>query len=279
MKNSASFMLAVFLTIQVTPSPCVAEPKPLWEVGLGVGSVLFSDYPGAATSHGYVLPVPYFRYRGQFLRSDDEGMRGVLLDRPEVTFKVSLGASVPVKSKSDAARSGMPNLDGTIEAGPSMDWHLWHSESRTVVVDFRVPVRLAVTVDSRPQAIGWFVAPNINIDIRNAPALGGGHLGLLVGPLYSARRYNDYYYSVAARYATNTRPEYQAPGGYAGAEAIAAFSKRFPRFWVGAFVRYRTMTGAVFADSPLVKRTEDIAAGVGVAWMISSSAQLVDADQ
>lgn len=35
-----------------------AEEKPLWEVGLGAGFLVFNDYRGAATTHVYPVPVP-----------------------------------------------------------------------------------------------------------------------------------------------------------------------------------------------------------------------------
>ena len=255
-----------------------ARPRPLWELGLGVGAVNFNDYPGAASSHVYVVPVPYLRYRGRFLRADRDGARGVLLERSWLTVNVSAGAAVPVRSRDDAARSGMPNLAATVEIGPALDFHLWRSAAGNMAVDLRVPARLALTVGSRPRSLGWFMAPNLNLDIRHPAGLQGWNLGLLAGPLYATRRYNDYYYSVAPRYVAPGRPAYQADGGYAGAAAVVALSRRFPRCWVGAFLRYQRLDGAVYADSPLVHRHDYLAAGVGVAWVLGHSAHQVEAD-
>jgi hypothetical protein len=55
-----------------------------------------------------------------------------------------------------------------------------------------------------------------------------------------------------------------------------SLSKRFPRYWVGAFVRYDTLSGASFADSPLVRSNSYWAAGIGIAWMIGKSSRMVD---
>ena len=262
----------------VLPSLCLSEPKPLWELGIGPAFIVFSDYPGAPASHGYAVPFPYVRYRGKILHSDEEGLRGMLFEQPSVAVNISLGASVPVRSSEDSARGGMPNLDATFEVGPSLNFHLWHSRDSAVAVDFRLPARLAVTVDTRPRSVGWFMAPNINVDIHGPPELPGWKLGVLVGPIYSTRRYNDYYYSVAPEFETQQRAAYQAPGGYAGVEVVAALSRRFRTIWVGSFIRYRTLQGAVFAESPLVKRTDDLAAGIGVAWLVSRSSRQVNAD-
>jgi outer membrane scaffolding protein for murein synthesis (MipA/OmpV family) len=55
-----------------------------------------------------------------------------------------------------------------------------------------------------------------------------------------------------------------------------ALSRRFPRYWVGGFMRYDTLAGAVFENSPLVKRSSTVSAGVAVTWVFSESSKLVD---
>jgi len=81
---------------------------------------------------------------------------------------------------------------------------------------------------------------------------------------------------VAPQYATKLRPAYQAVGGYAGTQTAAALSKRFPHFWVGAYVRYDTLSGAAFIDSPLVQSRSYWAGGVGISWMIHRSSTMVE---
>jgi hypothetical protein len=60
---------------------------------------------------------------------------------------------------------------------------------------------------------------------------------------------------------------------------LAAASKRFPSFWVGGFVRYDTLSGAVFADSPLVKQKNYLAGGIAIAWVLGESSRKVDATE
>ena len=93
--------------------------------------------------------------------------------------------------------------------------------------------------------------------------------------MFADRRYNQYFYSVAPQYATAARPEYQAAGGYAGTQSLAALSKRFPKFWVGAYMRFDSLDGAAFVDSPLVQRRTYWSGGFGFAWMIGQSSRLV----
>src|SRR5947207_304785 len=139
-----------------------AEPRPLWEFGLGAGALVFNDYRGAATVHVYPVPVPYLVYRGKFLRSN--------------------------------------------------------------------------------------------------------------------HRYDDYFYSVAPQYATADRPAFQAHGGYAGTQFIAALTRRYPSCWLGAYLRHDTLAGASFADSPLIRRDRYWSGGFGVAWIIRRSSRLVDSE-
>ncbi|MGH8209550.1 MAG: MipA/OmpV family protein, partial [Steroidobacteraceae bacterium] len=246
---------------------------PLWELGLGLGAVGFRDYRGSDTTHAYPVPVPYFIYRGRYLQADRNGLKSKLFNQDRVELNVSLSATTPVLN--NATRQGMPELRPTLEIGPALDVHVWRSASERVKLDVRLPVRAAFTVGS-PGYIGWFSNPNINLDIANAAGFTGWNLGLLTGPLFAARRYDAYYYSVAPQYATLDRPAYQATGGYAGSQMLASLSKRYPKFWTGAYLRYDTLAGAAFESSPLVKSRGYWSAGIGIAWMIGHSSRLVE---
>jgi MipA family protein len=275
--QSAKWLLPCIAAL--APQFSAADEQPLWELGAGAGVVEFSDYPGSATTRVYPIPVPYVRYRGEFLRSDRDGVHGILFNQPRLSLNISVGASVPVSSHDDPARAGMPNLSAVLEAGPSLDVHLWWSSDRSVTVDLRVPARLGITISTAPQAIGWTLAPNINVDLLHVGGSDGWNVGLLAGPLFATRGYNQYFYSVAPEYATPDRAEYAAGAGYAGAELTAALSRRYPRMWVGAFARFLDLEGASFVDSPLVQRRKDLAAGIGFAWMISRSSRMVEASE
>ena len=249
---------------------------PLWEFGLGVGALALNDYRGADTAHAYPIPIPYVVYRGEFLRADRDGVRGVFFNRDLIEINVSVNATTPVESHNTSAREGMPDLKPTVEIGPSIDWHIWRSDERRVRLDLRMPLRMAMTIEDSSRAIGWFFAPRLTLDFIDIGARPGWNIGLLAGPLFASQRYNQYFYTVAPEYARSDRPAYQAPGGFAGTQLLTSLSKRFPRYWVGAFVRYDTLSGASFADSPLVRSNSYWAAGIGIAWMIGKSSRMVD---
>ena len=253
-----------------------ADPHPLWEFGFGVGALAFNDYRGASTSHLWPAPVPYFIYRGQYLRADRDGVHGRFVDSPHLEFEISANATAPVFSHSSAIRSGMPNIEPTIELGPALRWHVWRSAGEQLRLDVQLPVREAITVSSPPQAIGVIFAPSLNLDYRAGGALTGWNFGALAGPLYAQQRYHQYFYGVVPAFATPTRPAYEATGGYSGSQLLFAATRRFDRYWLGAYLRHDWLAGAVFEDSPLVQQRSYWAGGVGFVWMISASSRMVD---
>lgn len=257
---------------------CRAEDRPLWELGLGAGAIAFADYRGADSSHVFPLPIPYFVYRGKLFRADRDGVRGMLINNPVAELNVSVDATTPVSSRNNSARAGMPDLKPTVEFGPSLDVHLWRSSNDRRRLDLRIPVRKAFTIERQPQSTGWFVAPRLNLDLRDIAGHAGWDVGMLIAPLFADRQYHDYFYSVAPSYATASRPAYRAPGGYSGTELLAATSRRYRNYWVGAFVRYDSLSGAAFLASPLVRSRSYWAGGFGIARIIGKSQRQVAGD-
>lgn len=258
----------------------VAEPLrvalPRWEFGAGIGAVAFADYRGADSTHVYALPLPYFIYRGRFLRADRGGLRSRLFARDDLELTLSASATTPVRSHNNRARMGMPDLKPTVELGPAITLRLWRSTDQRRRLEVRGPLRAALSVESSPRAVGYFFAPTVNFDISGAAGgLKGWQLGALAGPLFADRRYHDYFYGVAAPYRTATRPTFRARAGYGGTQFTVALSKHFEHFWLGTFLRYDSLAGAVFDASPLVRTHSYWSTGIGVAWQITESSQRV----
>jgi outer membrane protein len=261
------------------PAMAAADALPLWELGLGLGAFALPDYRGADEGRGYLLPVPYVVYRGKFLKADRHGIRGTLFDSDRLDLNLSVAASLPVDSSRNAARAGMPDLEPSVELGPSLEIALWRSGDRSDLLALRLPLRAAFTVEGSPRAIGWVSTPHLSLDLAGRGALARWNLGLLGGPVYGSRRQHQYFYGVAPQFATPERPAYDAPGGYAGMQFIAAASRRFPRIWVGAFLRADTLRGAAFEASPLLRREHYVAGGIGIAWLLGESTQRVQAEE
>jgi outer membrane scaffolding protein for murein synthesis (MipA/OmpV family) len=259
--------------------PVAAREEPLWEAGIGVAGLHFPHYRGSEQSRNYALPVPYGVYRGEFLKADRYGLRGVFVKTDRVDVNLSVGASLPVDSKDDRAREGMPNLKPSLEIGPSLQLTIWRWDDARVRLDARFPLRGAMSLESSPRFVGTQFFPHMNADVRDPAGLPGWNLGLLAGPVYTDRRYNRYFYEVPAAYATAGRPAYEPGSGYAGMQFLAALSKRFPKYWVGGFVRYDTLRGAAFEASPLVTSKRYVAVGFGVSWILAESPQRVTVDE
>jgi outer membrane scaffolding protein for murein synthesis (MipA/OmpV family) len=254
------------------------EEKPLWEFGMGAGAIAFPDYRGSDETQVYPVPVPYFVYRGRILKADRDGVRGELFDRRYVELSLSVNGTIPVNSADNAARRGMPDLKPTFELGPSVELHVWRSADAALKLDVVMPLRVPITIESSPKSLQWTFAPRLNIDFDDVGHTGWD-FGAGIGPVFAADRFNDYYYSVPARFAAPTRPAYHADGGYSGMHVLAAVSKRYPKYWVGAFVRYDWLGDATFEDSPLVRSKSSLAGGFGIAWMIGESRRKVETDE
>jgi MipA family protein len=266
--------IGTLLALQIVQArPALADARlPLWELGLGAGAVSFPAYRGSDRQRSYVFPAPYLIYRGDVLRADREGLRGVFLDAGRLEVNVSVAASLPVDSSDDSVRRGMPDLRPTVEIGPSFVVNLWRSADRRTSTDLRMPVRAAFTLDARLSHVGTVFAPSVHVDVEDPFAHRDWRLGVLAGPIFADARYHGYYYDVDAAHALADRPVHRSGGGYGGARIAASASKRFERFWVGGFVRYDDLRAAVFLDSPLVKRRNAWAAGVGLSWIFAKSA-------
>ena len=271
--------LALVAALAGSAAVCAEEKAgtevPLWEVGFGAGVLAFPDYRGSDEMQVFPAPLPYVIYRGKFLKSDRDGVRGELFDRKYAELSLSANGSIPVDSDDNDARSGMPDLKPTLELGPSLDLHVWRSADANIAVDVILPLRLPVTIASSPEAIGWIFAPRVNVDVQNVAGFIGWNLGVGAGPLFADRRYHDYYYSVAPRFATADRPEYAASGGYSGSHLLVSLSKRFPSYWVGAYVRADSVHHSQFERSPLVERSFAFTGGIGIAWLIAESERMV----
>ena len=253
-----------------------AETRPLWEAGVGLGALILPDYRGSDESRAYLLPIPYLVYRGEFLKADREGVRAEFLDSDRVKLEFAFGASQPVRSSNNQARQGMADLKGSFEVGPSVSINLLRSDDRERRLDLRLPVSTGVTLGGGFRGIGWQTSPRLNLDIGDVAGFRGWNLGLATGPIFQSRKRDAYFYDVRSDDVRPDRPAYRSSGGYAGAQVLAALSKRFERWWVGGFVRADTLRGATFEDSPLVRRRSAFAAGLAAAYVFGQSTRTVD---
>jgi outer membrane scaffolding protein for murein synthesis (MipA/OmpV family) len=274
----SQFLVVVWVIMLLLPTSVEAYHLPKWEWGVGVAGLYAPAYRGAKGHESYLLPIPFFAYRGETLQMDEEGMRGLLFENKQVRLDLSLAGNLPVPEDSDSARSEMPDLDPIGEIGPTLDFSLAsHGESHQgeFSVWLRMPVRAAFSVgDPLIAHQGWVFSPSVDLSYRKGASRSHWKLGLSFGPLYASRRYHEYFYEVPARYITMDRPRFQPEAGYSGSRATLSLAMNSRHWFMGAFVRYDQLGGAVFENSPLVETKQYFAAGFAISKILGASSEM-----
>lgn len=275
MKNLVLTLSVMSSLLCLSTAWAQTEIKPQWELGAGVAAIDFPMYRGSNERRSFFLPIPYFVYRGETLQVNRERVRGLIFKRDTVEMDISVNGSVPAKGS--VARQGMPDLDPTLEIGPSLNVHFLYSADKKNTFDLRMPLRGVIASDFKHvQPIGWLFQPQLDVDFRDIDH-SGWNIGLVGGLIFSDHRYHQYFYNVAPQYATATRPAYTTGGGYSGTQYIFAFNRRQQDgHWIGGFMKWDNLNGAVFADSPLVKSKSYFTIGIAATWTFNKSDKLVE---
>ena len=280
--NKSPRLSAIFCILaSVTPASAHAEQLALklslWEAGIGAAGISFPASRGSDERKNYLLPMPYIVYRGEFLKADRQRVRGLFFKSERAEVDVSVNGSVPVKSKDNRARAGMPDLDPTLELGPSLNLTLLSAEDKRKTLELRLPLRAVFASDfHHVRYQGLLFQPQLNWDAYDFLESPGLNLGVATGPVFANARYHQYFYGVDSAFATAGRPAYTGRGGYAGMQVISALSRRFSNYWIGGFVKYDNLNGAVFEDSPLTKSKNGFSAGISLVWVFAESQTKVD---
>lgn len=268
-KSTLAAAVTAAIVLACTPAASAAS-KPLYEIGAGAYLFSLPAYRGAVEYKTYLLPFPWLVYRGRFLRSSHEGVSGIFFQNPRAELSLSAHVSPPVNSRDVPVRAGMPNLQPTFEIGPLLKLHLYSTPH--MLFDLRLAVRAVQTWHFKP--IGWVAYPHLNLDLPNWHG-SGWNLGFSLGPRFGDRGYHRYFYDVAPRYATPDRPAYRAPGGYGGESFYLSAGRAIGRLRFSSYLRYDSLTGAVFANSPLVRSQHYVEVGLGLAWVFAESSRRV----
>jgi outer membrane scaffolding protein for murein synthesis (MipA/OmpV family) len=247
---------------------------PLWELGLGVAAYRQANYPGSDTQSTFAVPFPYLIYRGDWLRID-RSIQGILFESERLKLDISARGTSLIQSDEGDARYGMPDLDPLIEIGPSLSvllsdlqapYHLW----------VKGTVRAGYQLDLDPLSAhhqGWIGEMLLR---WQQPLLAKKlRISLELGSRYANSAHSGYYYDVVPRYATPTRPAYQADGGYAGSWFSVGFDGRYERIRWSLYGAYDYLQGASFADSPLIETKQDVRLGLTISWIFWQSARRV----
>ena len=244
--------------------------KTEWSMGLGIGAFDYLLYPGAVESNHFILPVPYFTYRSPKFEVD-RGFRSFMYDSEKIAIDISADFGLPVDSDDTRARKGMPDLDFMLQIGPSLEFKLNDRSKSYFDARFEIPVRVAFVTDLPDvDHIGYLVEPRFSFDHRrssNAPVAHKTTIGLK----FATQDFHAYYYDVAPEYATPIRPAYKSDAGFGGSFIKYRISYKTNDFIYWMFLRYQSLRGAEFEDSPLVLKNDYYLVGAGFSWIFASS--------
>lgn len=223
----------------------------------------------------YVLPIPYFLYRGEILRAGREGVNGVVWSTARVESALSFGGSPPPRGNSEA-RQGMSRLGAVGEVGPGVRVFLTkphHPNPLTVTVGLRG----AISLDTEDYDIAWQgFRGTISTYYRNQTLLerAGVVIRLTAGVDFADHTYHRYVYGVRPEDAIAGRPAYRPSGGYTGCSISASCSRQLTDdLTLSAYFRQDCISGAAYVDSPLVRTENNTTIGCAVIWRLFRSAR------
>jgi outer membrane scaffolding protein for murein synthesis (MipA/OmpV family) len=268
--GSGRFLLAVtaaFVLLALgafSPAAAQEPAKPLFELGIAGGAGYVPDYPAADQSHLQYLALPYFAYRGKFLRSDEKGLlRGRFVRTRNVELDVSLSGSFAIDSDDNDARRGMPDLDYLGEVGPRLQITIARA-ARHAKIDLELPLRAVFSTGlSDLDYRGVTFSPAITY--QHEQFFGPTEIKLGIAAIFGTEELMSYFYEVEPRFITPTRRAFAPDAGYLGAQLeLLASRQLFSRLRVFLAGRIFSHHGATNDDSPLFRDRTTASIGAGL---------------
>jgi len=257
----------IFFLFIVLPGSSVFAKNTKWELGAAVGALDFRLYPGSRQTKTYVLPLPYFTLRNEYLEID-RGIRGILPSDSDWYLDISADFGLPVDSDDSLVRTGMPNLDAILQLGPSLEYSIIGGRKKAEELRLELPLRTAISIDTDDIANrGWLIEPRLVYEKRRT-ARTGLFVKARAGLHYATQDYHAYYYDVTADFVTPQRSLFESDKGYSGLvlDLRAAWRQHDVMFW--SIVRYQSLSRAVYKQSPLVEDNDYFFVGVGITWVL-----------
>ncbi len=241
-----------------------------WTLGAGLGVFEYHLYPGAKETRRLIFPVPHFTFRSEKFEID-RGLKSFLYHSKKVVVDISMDFGLPVNSEDTQARKGMPDLDFMLQVGPSIEFLLNDKNKSYFDTRFEIPVRVAFASDFRNvENIGYLIEPRFSFNHRRYVKTGVSQK-MTVGLKFATEDFHAYYYDVADAFSTAARESFTSQAGFGGSFAKYRISYRTRDFIYWAFVRYQSLHGAKFEESPLVLKKDYYFIGLGASWIFAGS--------
>ncbi|MCZ6667866.1 MAG: MipA/OmpV family protein, partial [Gammaproteobacteria bacterium] len=208
-------------------------------------------------------------YRGKYLRLGDDRenpVTGRLFRRDRIKLDFSFGMEFPVDSDDIVARTGMPDLDLLLEAGPELEMEF----ASPAVFDGRwflsLDLRAAFSFDGLDATYqGLVMGPEL-IYLKKL-AKPRDELKIRLTPTFANSKYMGYFYRVDPAFATPTRAAYEANGGYLGTDLSISWLKSLnDSFEMLLGTRLSSHHGAANRNSPLFTAEMTYSVYAAISW-------------
>lgn len=258
------------------------QGKPLWEVGLYNIAARLPLYRGSGSDRWYAFPLPYLVYRGEILQANREGLKGIFYKKGHIETDISVYGNPPVDSD-DKTREQMPELDAIVEMGPSVKWHfIAQGLPDMFYLEAAVRGTGSVGFDDALDMAYQGIHGVLRLCYYNEEMFldHGFSFGFTAGVDWADDRFNAYFYDVPDPYARPGREAFRSGGGYAGGSLMVSAQKRLTdSLWFGFFSRWENIAGAVFEESPLVGKENNLSLGCSLIWEILVSERTTGSDR
>lgn len=237
--------------------------KPLWELGMVGVAVSQQAYPGSDQQVHRAIALPFFVYRGRWLRADGETVGVRALKTPTTEIDIGFSGAFGSSSTDVVARAGMPSLGTLAEFGPRLKWNLGQDATgnRWLV---KVPLRGVFDLSHQFTNRGLAFEPEVEVQNRTA---GGWAWNASLGAVVGNRTLNQHFYGVDAAYATPTRPAYSADAGLvAWRLKVAAQRSLGHGLSVFGYARLDSVAGAANRASPLMRQSTGPTVALGLSY-------------
>lgn len=233
-----------------------------WEFGLGAGAIHAPDYRGSKESRTYGAPIPYVVYRGKFIQSDRDGVRGQFLQGDKLEFNLSMSANVTPESHKNPLRRELqlPELGSSLELGPALNINLTGDSLREGWM-LSLPLRAVFSIGGDDRGYtGYVFQPQlVYLHQRN-----GWGMSFRSSLSYASKEFHRYYYQLPEELATEKYAAYNPDAGYSGWANQIAITRRIDNWRLAFFVRHDYLDGTEFEDSPLMETNHSIRSGVAI---------------
>lgn len=250
------------------------DVQPLYEYGVGAIGLNIPDYPGSKRNQFRVIPFPWFIYRGDYLKADDEGTRAPLLSSKHHETGLGFYFNFPVDSQDHKTRRGMPDLDFLVGLGPRFMLRII-SDHPSHRFNFSVSTGGVYSTDFRRRfrSRGLFIQSGFNYWYQWT-----GWKTMLFSGLrfrFGSAGLNRYFYGVRPVDATPDRPVYKARPGLVESSLSLGLGTNIKGFFIFSGISWRNLDLSENKVSPLVETNNNLGFVLGMVWTFMESEEKI----